>query len=208
MRLVEEAERKERPVESITMPYAPVARSLLRIGWCSDCYTVDFLSAPPILAVCPAVCYAVEVCPHPGRPRSGCAAGPFAPRGSHGVWKSTGTAMGAYRTRLHRGSGSPLTRSASACPGSAAHGMRPWPDARLIGAMSAARRARPAARTLRTAVRAAAPRGSTARTRSAVQGGRRTRPARRTEPMTATDPAAPTPSVFSQVVLSRMCIRN
>ena len=107
MRLVEEAERKERPVESITMPYAPVARSLLRIGWCSDCYTVVFLSAPPVLAACPAARCVAEARPQPGRPRSGCAAGPFAPRGSHGAWKSTGAAMGAYRTRLHRGSGSP-----------------------------------------------------------------------------------------------------
>lgn len=69
----------------------------------------------------------------------------------------------------------PAARSASACSGSATHGMRPRPNAGETGAMSAARRARPAARTLRTSVRSAAVRGPSARNRSAVQGGRRTR---------------------------------
>lgn len=64
--------------------------------------------SPPVLAACPAARCAIEACPQPGRPRSGCAAGPFAPRGSHGACASTGTAMGACRARLHRGSGSPL----------------------------------------------------------------------------------------------------
>ena len=66
------------------------------------------MSAPPVLAVCPAARCVDGDCPQPGRPRSGCAAGPFAPRASHGACKSTGTPLGAYRTRLHRGSGSPL----------------------------------------------------------------------------------------------------
>ena len=64
--------------------------------------------SPPVLAACPAARCAIEACPQPGRPRSGCAAGPFAPRVSHGARTSAGTALGAYRTRLHRGSGSPL----------------------------------------------------------------------------------------------------
>lgn len=63
---------------------------------------------PPVLAACPAARCVDEDCPQPGRPRSGCATGPFAPRASHGACKSTGTPLGAYRTRLHRGSGSPL----------------------------------------------------------------------------------------------------
>lgn len=101
---------------------------------------------PPVRQRC-----VIEARPQPGCPRSGCAAGPSAPRGSHGAWRPTGTAMGARRTRLHHGSGSPPKRSASACPGSAARGVRLWPNARLTGAISAARRARPAARTLRSA---------------------------------------------------------
>ena len=133
------------------------------------------MSAPPVLAVCPAARCVDGDCPQPGRPRSGCAAGPFAPRGSHGACTSAGTAMGATRARLHHGSGSPLrglpphvrVQPRTVC----AQGLMQGDT----GAMSAARRARPAARTLRTAVRSAAVCGPSARNRSAVQCGRRTR---------------------------------
>lgn len=131
------------------------------------------MSAPPVLAVCPAARCVDGDCPQPGRPRSGCAAGPFAPRGSHGACTSAGTAMGATRARLHHGSGSPLRGLPPHVRVQPRAAMRPWPVERSVGAMSAARRARPAARTLRTAVRSAAACGSSARTRSAVQGGRR-----------------------------------
>lgn len=46
-------------------------------------------SAPPTLAACLAARCINKVCLHPGRPRSGCAAGPLTPRGSHGACKST-----------------------------------------------------------------------------------------------------------------------
>lgn len=130
------------------------------------------LSTPPSLAACPAARCADDDRPHPGRPRSGCAAGPLAPPGSHGACTSAWAAMGANRARLHHGSGSPprgLPPHVRVQP----RGLRPWPIATLSGAMSAVHRSRPAARTLRTAVRGAPRLGSSARTRAAGQDWRR-----------------------------------
>lgn len=152
---------------------------------------------PPSLAARPAARCVNEDCPHPGRPRSGCAAGPLAPPGSHGACNVNGVGHGRIRARLHHGSGSPRARSASACPGSAARGVRPWPVATLSGAMSAVRRSRPTARTLRAGGRGAPRQGSSARNRSAGQRGRRgglaTPPGPRRPPEPPTAPTSGTP---------------
>ena len=154
------------------------------------------LSAPPPLAACPCARYVIKICPQPGRPRSGCAAGPFAPRGGHGP---------PHLNRIgHRGQPcassprlrQPAARSACACPGSATHGWPLWLAAPQPSAMSAARRARPTARTLRTGGRAATRLGSSARTWSAVQCRRRSargKRMRRARELQRRDTAVPRP---------------
>lgn len=130
------------------------------------------LSVPPSPAAGPRACCQPRVGPQPDRPRSGCALGPFAPRAAHGARKSTFTATGADGARLHRGCASRFA-SCSACPGSATRRLPQWPAASLTGAPCASRVTPGQRRTPYAWVgRAAGLRGSSARTRPIVQGGR------------------------------------
>ena len=110
-------------------------------------------------------------CPQPGRPRSGCALGPFVPHAAHGA--------GSQPLRPRRAWARVFT---TATPARFAVWLRmvgfshaPMPSAAYcesVRAMAVVRHARPAAHTLRVVVRSATLSRLPAHVRSSVQRGR------------------------------------
>ena len=111
-------------------------------------------------------------CPQPGRPRSGCALGPFVPHAAHAPREVSRTAsrrlrsVFAYAPTAARWRGLPP----------AACSARPTPPSGLMqgqrGRVVSVRHARPAAHTLRAVARAAAVTRSSAPVQSISQRGR------------------------------------
>lgn len=124
-------------------------------------------------------------CPQPGRPRSGCALGPFVPHAAHAPMEVSRTAsrrlrsVFAYAPTAARWRGLPP----------AACSARPTPPSGLMqglrGRVVCVRHARPAAHTLRVVVRAAALFGLSAYVQSISQRGRQSHPAGVTPTVTA-----------------------
>ena len=124
-------------------------------------------------------------CPQPGRPRSGCALGPFVPHAAHAPMEVSHTAsrrlraVFAYAPTAARWRGLPP----------AACSARPTPPSGLMqgqrGRVVSVRHARPAAHTLRAVVRSAALSGLSAYVQSISQRGRQRHPAGVTPTVTA-----------------------
>jgi len=116
-------------------------------------------------------------CPQPGRPRSGCALGPFVPHAAHapmgGLPYGQPSAPGGLRIRAYS---SPLRGLLPA-----ACSARPTPPSGLIqvqrGRVVSVRHARPAVHTLRAVVRSAAVTRSFVPVQSISQRGRQRHPA-------------------------------
>ncbi len=137
-------------------------------------HVAEFIAAIP--GCWPGRTLPTSSCPQPGRPRSGCALGPFVPHAAHAPMEVSRTAsrrlraVFAYAPTAARWRGLPP----------AACSARPTPPSGLMqglrGRVVSVRHARPAAHTLRVVVRSAALSGLSACVQSISQRGRQRHP--------------------------------